>query len=78
MQNARSDMEVEMGGRKVTKRVAFAGEAIKLGSAVFLCCGTTVFAAGSLADEKVGIAVENIRNGYRVEIKNGEVKEDDA
>lgn len=64
--------------RKVTKRVAFAGEAIPAGSSVFLCCGTTVFIAGSLADELVGKAVENIRKGLRVEIKNGEVREDDA
>lgn len=63
----------------MTTRIAFAGEDIKAGSSIFLVAGhNTIFAAGSLADENVGKAVEDIRNGMRVAIKDGEVREDDA
>jgi predicted transcriptional regulator len=60
-------------------RLAVAGEDIGAGSSVVLAFGTNlVFSGISHAGVVVGEAVERIREGFRVQIKNSEVREDDA
>jgi predicted transcriptional regulator len=60
--------------------LAVAGEDIGAGSSVMLALGSNlVFATGQgHAGEYVGEAVEQIREGFRVNIKDCEVREDDA
>lgn len=60
--------------------MAVAGEDISAGSGVMLALGSNlVFAVGQgHAGEYVGEAQEQIREGFRVSIKNCEVREDDA
>lgn len=60
--------------------LAVAGENIDAGSSVMLALGTNlVFAVGQgHAGEYLGEAVEQIREGFRVNIKDCEVREDDA
>lgn len=59
--------------------LAVAGEDIGAGSSVVLALGSNlVFVAGQHAGEYVGDAVEQIREGFRVSIKDGEIREDDA
>jgi hypothetical protein len=60
-------------------RLAVAGEDIGAGSTVVLAFGTNLlFSAARHAGSVVGESVEQIREGFRVQIKNGEVREDDA
>lgn len=59
--------------------LAIAGESIKAGKGVFLAQGSDqVFIGGSLADTFLGVAVSDIREGFRVSYKDGQVMEDDA
>lgn len=61
-------------------RLAVAGEDIDAGVTVMISLGTNlVFATGQgHAGDWIGETVERIREGFRVEIKDGEVREDDA
>jgi predicted transcriptional regulator len=59
--------------------LAVAGEDIDVGSSVVLALNSNVvFAAGSVSGTYIGDAVERIRDGFRVQIKDNEVREDDA
>jgi predicted transcriptional regulator len=60
--------------------LAVAGEDIEAGSTVMLAFGSNlVFATGQgHAGDYVGEAVERIREGFRIYIKDDEVREDDA
>jgi predicted transcriptional regulator len=60
--------------------LAVAGEDIGAGNSVMLALGTNlIFATGQgHAGEYIGETVEQIREGFRVSIKDGEVREDDA
>lgn len=59
--------------------MAVAGEHIKAGSpCVLALIGGKVYAAGPHAGEYIGDAVEEIREGFRVSVRDGEVREDDA
>lgn len=67
------------GVAEVSGQLAIAGEDISAGQACVLAIiGGKVYAAGEHAGEYVGDAVEQIREGFRVYIKDGEVREDDA
>lgn len=56
-----------------------AGENISAGqSCVLAMIGGKVWVAGRHAGEYIGDAVEQIREGFRVAVQNGEVREDDA
>jgi predicted transcriptional regulator len=56
-----------------------AGEDIETGDAIVLAIITgKLYKAGPHAGEYVANAVENIREGFRVSIQNGEAREDDA
>lgn len=55
-----------------------AGENINAESSVIIATDGKVYAAGSRAGVMIGEAVENIREGFRVEVKVGRIREDDA
>lgn len=59
--------------------MAVAGEDIPAGSSCVLALiGGKVWIAGPKAGTYIGEAVESIREGFRIEAKNGEIREDDA
>lgn len=59
--------------------MAVAGEDISAGqSCVLAMIGGKVWVAGPHAGEYIGDAVEQIREGFRVSVRDGEVREDDA
>lgn len=72
--------EENMNIGKKFSGLAVAGEDIDAGSSVMLALGSNlVFATGQgHAGEYVGEAMEQIREGFRVYIKDCEVREDDA
>ena len=57
--------------------MAVAGEDIEAGSSVILSCIGKVFSSPS-EGVYVGTAVERIREGFRISVKNCDVREDDA
>lgn len=55
-----------------------AGEDIKAESSVIVATDGKVYAAGARTGVMIGEAVEQIREGFRVSIEVGRVREDDA
>lgn len=56
-----------------------AGEHISAGSSVVVSAiDGKVYAAGETAGTYLGDAVEDLREGFRVAERNGEIREDDA
>ncbi len=60
-------------------QLAIAGEAINAGDPVVRCTHDgKLYTPPCCAGHYVGDAVEQIREGFRAQIKDGEVREDDA